>query len=127
MDLPGQGIKVLHEWNLVEDEGLVELLIHDGLLQDLACLLVNQVPTVCVDGESQERHGVFIRVEENVGVRADEENLTQQFFFKCTKSNSYCSCQILPSNIWPICLRRQTKRQLGRQSQETGDFRRQLA
>ena len=74
MDLPGQGIKVLHEWNLVEDEGLVELLIHDGLLQDLACLLVNQVPTVCVDGESQECHGVFIRVEENVGVRADEEN-----------------------------------------------------
>ena len=74
MYLPGQDVKVLHEWNLVEDEGLVELLIHDGLLQDPACLLVNQVPTVCVDGESQECHGVFIRVEENVGVRADEEN-----------------------------------------------------
>ena len=71
MYLPGQDVKVLHEWNPVEDEGLVELLIHDGLLKDLACLLVNQVPTCCIDGESQKCHGVSIRVEEDVGVRAE--------------------------------------------------------
>ena len=71
MYLPGEDVKVLHEWNPVEDEGLVELSIHDGLLQDLTCLLINQVPTCCIDRESQECHGVFIRVEENVGMRAE--------------------------------------------------------
>ena len=68
--LPRQGIKVLHEGDSVEDEGLVELSIHDGLLQDLACLLVHQVSAGCIDGESQECQGVSIRVEEDIGMRA---------------------------------------------------------
>jgi len=71
--LPRQGIKVLHEGDSVEDKGLVELSIHDGLLQDLACLLVHQVSTGCINGESQERQGVSIRVEEDIGMRAEEE------------------------------------------------------
>ena len=68
--LPGQNVKVLSERNPVEDEGLVELSIHDGLLQDLACLLVHQVSAGCIDGESQECQGVSIRVEEDIGMRA---------------------------------------------------------
>ena len=71
--LPGQDVKVLSERNPVEDEGLVELSIHDGLLQDLACLLVHQVSTGCINGESQERQRVSIRVEEDIGMRAEEE------------------------------------------------------
>ena len=89
--LPGQGVKVLSEGNPVEDQGLVQLSIHDGLLQDLAGLLVDQVPARCLDGEPQERHGVLVRVEEDVGVRA-EETYMQGKHLRYTKRNVYCVC-----------------------------------
>jgi hypothetical protein len=69
---PGQDIKVLSERDPVEHEGLVQVLSHDALLQHAACLLVHQVPTVGVDGETQESHRVLVGVEENVRMWAVE-------------------------------------------------------
>ena len=66
---PGKNIKVLSKWDPVEYESLTELTIHDSLFQDLPCLVVHQVSCLGLDGEPQKRHGMPIRVEEDVRVR----------------------------------------------------------